>query len=165
VGKSTPLDSDYQVVVNRIAPGQVLLVLNTYDRIFGPKQELKPGIEQLFSDEYSKYAEKTGADDASGFGPYLISNQRTDPQARNALAVIGQFRELFSQLGRIGLTPKEVGISEDVVARSLNIDGLTPPDFLTLVGTPQHQAAAPAPVPPPTPQAQNGSPASGTGPS
>ena len=149
---------DYKVVVNRIAPGQVEKVLATYDRMFGPKQELKKGMEKLFSDEYAKYQEKNPDADASGFGEYLVKAQGRDPQARNSLAVIGQFRELFTLLGRIGLTPKEVSITEEGIVGSLKFDGgLQRDDFLMLIGTSHAPAAAPAPAapaPPPMPVPQ-----------
>ncbi len=144
LGKKNPTDADYQVVVNRIAPGQVTLVLSTYDRIFGPNQELKPRIEELISGQYAKYVAQAASPDAHDFNAYLVKNAPKDPQARDSLAIVAQFRQLFTQLGRIGLTPKEVEISEDVVSRSLDIEGLTPSDFLVLVGTPHTTPAAAA---------------------
>jgi len=148
--KLIPADADFKVVVNRISPAQIAYVLDRYDRIFGPKQENKPHIETVFKDEFDKYVEKTNASDAGGFGDYLVKARRKDQEASNALAVISQFRELFSDLGKIGLTPREIEIAEDVMARSLDIEGLTPNDFLALVGAPRK----PAPPPPEPPAAE-----------
>ena len=54
------------------------------------------------------------------------------------------------------VVPYPPGGPLDVVARSLEIEGLTPSDFLDLVGTPHHQAAPPAaPSAVPVPQAAN----------
>ena len=142
-----PDDSDYQVVVNRIAAGQVYKVLDTYNRIVGENLELVPKIKDAFSGQYAKYVGNGDVIDASGFGDYLVAHQKKDAQARDALAIIGQVRELFTELGRIGLTTKEVEICQDVIWRSLDIDDFTEADFFSTSSGSPHRQFAPPPRP------------------
>jgi len=146
--KLSAIDSDYQVVVNRITPVEVSRVLAKYDKIFGLNQENKPQIEALLGSVYAQYVEKTQATDASALGPYLNENQKADPAVHDAVKLVLDFRDLLKQLDRLGLNTKELSIAQNVVARSLSVEGLTPADFLTLVGVlPPMRSVLPAPLP------------------
>ncbi|MBX3375928.1 MAG: filamentous hemagglutinin N-terminal domain-containing protein [Phycisphaeraceae bacterium] len=129
-----PSASDYAVTINRLPSSVVRRVLQSYREVFW-KETYNPEtgestwepqtdrVGRVLSAAWAEYAGAAGAKaDALGFRAYLEAL----PAQAEALNYLNSLRELFSELGYLGLTSAENRIARDTILRSVNVKGMTP---------------------------------------
>ncbi len=140
-----PTATDHAVTINRLPTAIVRRVLETYRSVFSTTTvDPQTGIAsiksqtdhvvQVLNAAYAEYSAAAGAKaDALGFRAYLESV----PAKAEALNYMNSLRELFTELGYLGLTPTENRIARNRILRSLPIKGMTPTQLETTITTRQ----------------------------
>jgi filamentous hemagglutinin family protein len=129
-----PTATDYTITINRLPSSVVRRVLESYRSVFWKETydpqsglvERTPQTErvgQVLSKAWAEYSAGAGAKaDPMGFRAYL----EAVPGQAEALNYLNGLRELFSQLGYLGLSPTENQIARNTILRSVPVQGMTP---------------------------------------
>jgi hypothetical protein len=125
---------DRTVSLNRLPASVVRRVLESYRAVFW-KETYDPQtgktsrtaqverVGQVLNAAWAEYVAAAGAKaDPQGFRAYL----EAVPGKAEALNYLNGLRELFSELGYLGLTPAENRVARNTILRSVPVKGLTP---------------------------------------
>jgi hypothetical protein len=131
--------SDYQVVDRRLPSDQVNHVLKMYAEIFLGTTQMPQGeidkssaVAQVFDSAYVQYLTENPSANSSGFGGYLNSKAGPGPAA-DARYQINRIRRLFDEIGKLGLTDRELNNSEEIILGNLPLQGITSPELRELI--------------------------------
>jgi len=144
--------TDYDVVVHRISRNEAESAVELYNELFGKTaEEIPQKISEIggdISQAYDAYLIDTNATDAAGFGAYLVSKGGTD-LADKAVGRLAKFKELFDHLEKLGLTRKEIEISEQKIVGQLGLAQPDPGELVQLIKASKLPVASIPPSPAP----------------
>ena len=160
-GKAEMADPEFQVVLNRLTKDEIKQIVDKYRKLAGSNTDLDQ-MAELFSKYVDKFhSANPAAQGIEGFTLWLQSQRGKDTGDKSAEELSRELDELasvFVNIGRIGLTKKEIEISKLKISENLTkyAPGVTKEEILQILeggakGLPPAQN--PSATPPPSPTA------------
>lgn len=123
--------SDYLVAAGRIAEDAVRSALEVYYRLFWERdadgtlrRSLVNEVSQALADAHEAFLDQEAEFDPAAFRAWVEAAPGDSVRAE-AARILGDFQLLFDRIAFIGLTPKEIEISQNELLRSIRVPGLT----------------------------------------
>ena len=130
----SPQPQNYEVAEGRISSARVTNALNNYYSVFynvdadgSPGSSKANALSSSLRTAFGKYRQTTEQPNGAGYRAFV---EGSDP---NAAKILNDIRELFVELRYLGLTPKELNISESIVLRSLRNYGMNPNELMKAI--------------------------------
>ncbi|HXJ55835.1 MAG TPA: filamentous hemagglutinin N-terminal domain-containing protein [Verrucomicrobiae bacterium] len=113
---------DYVVAVRRVAKPAVWKALTTYRELFFSAPPARGGVDRsaaiqdVLSETYTSYVEKTKKTDGKGFRTFLeTASLAGEARPKEALGYLSQARQLMDEIRDLGLTRPEMNRARDYV--------------------------------------------------
>jgi hypothetical protein len=121
---ANPIAGDYQVTVNRLPYELVNQVLSSYHKVFYKDDQPNPQhAGQVLGAAWAEYSKAAGAKaDPLGFRAYV----EAVPAQAEALYYLDGLRQLFTELGYLGLSPVELKSARLTLLNAVAVPGLSP---------------------------------------